>query len=220
MFTYSLLFLLLLYYCTCFSKYCLQKNYILTVNISLYILKIRNTRKIKCILLQAFSFLNFNICKDSKQQIQGLNIFLFNSILYNIYNSIIIHNNIKFLKMLNIHAQSLQSYLTLCDTLDCSPPVSPAHGSFQARVQSGLLSPPPGDPSQPRDQTHISCISCIAGDFFTTGSLGKPKMLCTHFHLSFVLSRNILVYFSSQQYFSSYPLTNFNYTSIPISFTV
>ena len=65
----------------------------------------------------------------------------------------------------------------------------------------------------------------IAGDFFPTESLGKTKMLNYHINYAlsfiyfFVLSRNILVYFSSWQYFSSYPLTNFNYTSIPISFT-
>ena len=28
--------------------------------------------------------------------------------------------------------------------------------------------------SRPRDRTHISCVSCIAGGFFTAESLGKP----------------------------------------------
>ena len=28
--------------------------------------------------------------------------------------------------------------------------------------------------SPPRDQTHISCFSCVAGGFFTTEPLGKP----------------------------------------------
>ena len=38
---------------------------------------------------------------------------------------------------------------------------------------SGLPFPSPGDlPS--RDWTHTSCVSCIAGRFFTTESLGKP----------------------------------------------
>ena len=27
-----------------------------------------------------------------------------------------------------------QSYLTLCDRMDCSPPGSSAHGIFQARI--------------------------------------------------------------------------------------
>ena len=31
-------------------------------------------------------------------------------------------------------AKSLQSYLTLCDPKDCSPPGSSVHGIFQARV--------------------------------------------------------------------------------------
>ena len=33
-----------------------------------------------------------------------------------------------------MHAKSLQSYLTLCDYVDCSPPGSSVHGIFQARV--------------------------------------------------------------------------------------
>ena len=33
-----------------------------------------------------------------------------------------------------IAAKSLQSCLTLCDPIDCSPPGSSVHGIFQARV--------------------------------------------------------------------------------------
>ena len=29
--------------------------------------------------------------------------------------------------------------------------------------------------SQPRDQTHICCVSCITGRFFTTEPSGKPR---------------------------------------------
>ena len=29
--------------------------------------------------------------------------------------------------------------------------------------------------SQPRDQTCVSCVSCTAGGFFTSESLGKPS---------------------------------------------
>ena len=35
---------------------------------------------------------------------------------------------------------------------------------------SGLPGPPPGESSQPRDQTRVSCISCIAGN----SHLGSP----------------------------------------------
>ena len=37
-----------------------------------------------------------------------------------------------------------QSYLTLCDPMDCSPPGSSVHGILQARILSGLLFPRKG----------------------------------------------------------------------------
>ena len=38
---------------------------------------------------------------------------------------------------------------------------------FWQEYRSGLPCPTPGGSSQPRDQTHVPCISCIAGRFFT-----------------------------------------------------
>ena len=45
--------------------------------------------------------------------------------------------------------QSLQSCLTLCDPVDCSPPGSSVHGILQAKHWSGLPCPPPGDLPDP-----------------------------------------------------------------------
>ena len=53
----------------------------------------------------------------------------------------------------NVHAfgclllcvQSLQSCLTLCDPMDCSPPGSSVHGFSRQEYWSGLPFPPPGD---------------------------------------------------------------------------
>ena len=39
---------------------------------------------------------------------------------------------------------------------------------------SGLPCPPPGESSQSRDQTQVSCDSCIAARFFTNEPPGKP----------------------------------------------
>ena len=50
---------------------------------------------------------------------------------------------------------------TLCDSTHCSPPASTVYEIFQTRTWSGLPFPPPGNLSWPRDQTYISCISCI-----------------------------------------------------------
>ena len=53
---------------------------------------------------------------------------------------------------------SLQTCLTLCDSMDCSLPVSSVHGISQARtLEWGAISFS-GGPSQPRGQTLVSCI--------------------------------------------------------------
>ena len=63
----------------------------------------------------------------------------------------------------------------LCDPLDCSPPGSSAHGIIQARILKWVAMPSSKGSSQPRDRSPASCISCIAGGFFTTEPPGKPK---------------------------------------------
>ena len=47
---------------------------------------------------------------------------------------------------------------------------------FQARILEWAAVSYSRGSSQPRDQTCISYISCIAGRFFTTEPLRKPKM--------------------------------------------
>ena len=51
--------------------------------------------------------------------------------------------------------------LTLCNSMDCSPPV---HGILQARILEWAAIPFSRGSSQPRDRTQVSCI---AGGFFT-----------------------------------------------------
>ena len=70
-----------------------------------------------------------------------------------------------------MHAQSLQSYLILCDPMDCKLPGSSVHGIFPARILEWVAMPFPRGSSQPKDWT---CISCIAGGVFTVDPLGKP----------------------------------------------
>ena len=59
-----------------------------------------------------------------------------------------------------VYAKSLQSCLTLCDPMDCSPPGSSVHGILQARILERVLCPPPGylpdpgmEPATPALQT-------------------------------------------------------------------
>ena len=71
-------------------------------------------------------------------------------------------------------AQLLQLCPTLCDPMNCSPPASSAHGILQARILQWVTMPSSRGSSRPRDWTHVSCISCIAGGFFTIELPGKP----------------------------------------------
>ena len=66
-----------------------------------------------------------------------------------------------------VSAQSIQSSLTLCDPVDCSPPGSSIHGILRQECWSELSCPPPGD------QTCVSCGCCIAGGFFIVELPGK-----------------------------------------------
>ena len=72
-------------------------------------------------------------------------------------------------------AKLLQSCLTLCDPMDCNSPSSSVHGILQARILEWATTHSSRGSFQPRDQTHTFCGSCIAGRFFTTGPLWKPK---------------------------------------------
>ena len=71
-----------------------------------------------------------------------------------------------------IHAQSLQSCLTLCDPIDCSPPGSSVHAILQARMLEWVAMPSSRGSSQPRDQT---CISCIGGGSLLLSHWGRPE---------------------------------------------
>ena len=44
-----------------------------------------------------------------------------------------------------MHAQSLQSRLTLCDPVDCSPQAPLSVGILQPRILEWVATPPPGD---------------------------------------------------------------------------
>ena len=71
-------------------------------------------------------------------------------------------------------AKMLQSYLPLCDPVDCSPPGSSAHGILQARTLEWVAVPSSRGSSRPSGRSHVSCI---AGGFFTAEPPGKPEVL-------------------------------------------
>ena len=91
---------------------------------------------------------------------------------YCLASSFIRHMDLCFSNVSGMQAKLLQSCLTLCDPMDCSPPGSSVHRVLQEKYWSGLPCPPP------EDQTHVSCVSCvscIAGRFFTSEPQGKPN---------------------------------------------
>ena len=54
-----------------------------------------------------------------------------------------------------------QSYLTLCGSVDCSPPASSVHEIFHAGILEQVAISFSRRSSWPRDWTHISYVSCI-----------------------------------------------------------
>ena len=70
-----------------------------------------------------------------------------------------------------------QSYLTLFNPVDCSPPDSSVHGILQARILEWVAIPFSRRSSRPREQTQVSCI---AGRFLKSEPPEKPvsNLLC------------------------------------------
>ena len=74
-----------------------------------------------------------------------------------------------------------QSYLTLCDPMDCSLPSFSVHGILQARVLEWIVIPFSRGSSWPKDWNCNSCASCTTGRFFTA----EPPNLCSKCLLRF-----------------------------------
>ena len=72
-----------------------------------------------------------------------------------------------------VRANSLQSCSTLCNPKDYNPLGSSVCGLLQERILEWIAILSSKGSSWPRDQAHISYVSCIAGGFFTAESLGK-----------------------------------------------
>ena len=76
------------------------------------------------------------------------------------------------------HAQLLQSRLTVCDSVDCSPPGPSVHEILQARILEWVAMPSSRGSSWHRDQTRVSCISCIGRQILLPlCNLGSPKTM-------------------------------------------
>ena len=79
--------------------------------------------------------------------------------------------------LLPVHACVLScfSHVWLHDPMGCSLSGSSVHGILQARILEWVAISFSGGASWPRDQTCISCVSCIGSKFFTTRPPPSPR---------------------------------------------
>ena len=74
-----------------------------------------------------------------------------------------------------LHAKPLQSHLTLCGTIDCSPPGSSVHETLQVRLLKWVVIPFSRGSSQPSDLTCISfCLFPCRWALSHQHHLGSP----------------------------------------------
>ena len=73
---------------------------------------------------------------------------------------------------MKVMALDTQSCLTLCDPMECYPPGFSVCGTLQARILEWVAIPFSRESSQPRDQTHVSCLQA---DSLLSEPLGEPR---------------------------------------------
>ena len=78
---------------------------------------------------------------------------------------------------MHVCAKLLQSYLTLHEARDCSPPSFSVHGILQVRRLKWVPCPPPGGLLDPRIEpvSHISCIDRLV--LYHLPHLESPKLV-------------------------------------------
>ena len=94
---------------------------------------------------------------------------------------------------------------TLCDPMDGSPPGSSVLGISQARILEWVAISFSRGSSRPRDQTYISCGSCIAGRFFTWWAIREAQYILYLYYASILYTVSIVYTCQSQAPNSSYP---------------
>ena len=100
-----------------------------------------------------------------------------------------VDNEIITVAIATLRAQSL-SCVQLCDPMNCRPPGSSDHEIFQARILQWVAISFSKGSFRPRDQTFVSCVSCIAGRFLTHEPSRKP-LFSPHVHSNTQKSKNL-----------------------------
>ena len=93
-------------------------------------------------------------------------------------------------------AKLLQSRLTLCSPMDCSPPGSSVHGILQARThRSGLLCPPPGHLPNAGIKPESLASPTLAGGFFTISTTWEAHVTADSSSIQAQISRVCFFHF-------------------------
>ena len=81
--------------------------------------------------------------------------------------------HVPLITSLCVHAQLC---LTLCDLMDCSPLGSSDHGISQARILEWVAISCSKGSFRPRDQTHVSCASCVGRQILYHRAIGEALL--------------------------------------------
>ena len=79
-----------------------------------------------------------------------------------------------------VYVLELSCIQLFCDPMDWSRTGSSVYGIFQARILEWVAIYSFKRSSRCRDQTHTSCVSCIAGRFFAQWAIRKTKICITY----------------------------------------
>ena len=110
---------------------------------------------------------------------------------------------IKGRKLAWVQAKSLQSCLTLCDPVDCSPPGSSVHGTLQARILEWAAMPSSRGSSRPRGQICTLESPALAGRFFTTNTTWEAPFFDWFLHKCYHIKCIHLTFIQRTEYISN-----------------
>ena len=103
---------------------------------------------------------------------------------------------------------SAQACLTLCDSMDCSPPIPLSMELFRREYWSGLPCPPPGDLPNPGTEPASPVSPVLADGFFISVPPEKPhlSLLSLLIYLVLYLSSYLLLIWSVWHFLFSFLL--------------
>ena len=89
-----------------------------------------------------------------------------------------------------VHAKSFRLWLTLCDPVDCSPPVPLSMGFWRQEYWSGLPCSPPGDLPNSGIKPVSSAAPALQADSLSLSHQRSPICMCTciQTHVSYLCS--------------------------------